>query len=311
MRVRSLIPLPLALLMPALLAAQAGETVRFKFGWTPGLVADIATTSSVTTGTGRPPTAQQFKLRLTTASHPDGIRVQTTAPDAGANPRVNGFDLAAANSAAESIVSRDGAYLRLMDTVKTRRMMDSVVNAMTANLAGMPPAARDKMKSMLSIAYIEQASRQAWDQQTRSFLGRTWKTGEEVIDTMRAPHPMSMGAMTLAAQRTVLVGVVPCDSAAKPGLRCAHMRRVSTLDPASLRAVMMETMKELAPGMSESDLQAALPAIEAVTTTDMLLEIETLLVRRVTSTMMQKMAIMGNAQQNETSTTVTYTYTSR
>src|SRR5690349_15693693 len=97
MHVRT-VALALAFLAPALARAQGAETVRFTFGWTPGLVADVVTSGSANVSGAPAPAATEFKLCMTTSAHAEGVRVQMTAP-AGGNPLVNGMDLAAASSA--------------------------------------------------------------------------------------------------------------------------------------------------------------------------------------------------------------------
>lgn len=312
-RLCSLFALSVALLVPDAVRAQSDGHVRFKFGWTPGMSAEVVTTTRTNMSAARTTPDMHFRLRLSTAPVADGILVQMS-PMAGAPTSaamVAGVDWAAASSVADYVITRQGDYVRLADTLKTRNGMDSIARTVMSNIGGMPPAAQEKMKEMLSTSYVEQASPQMCNQQTRFFLGREWKKGQEILDTTRAPSPMAMGATTVQRQRTALIAVVPCDSAAPAGPRCAHMRRVSTLDPASLRTTMTSMMREMAPGMDAAQLEAALPSIDAVTTSDMLLEIETLLTRRITTTMVQNMSMMGTTQRVETSSNAVYTYSAR
>ncbi|MES2523664.1 MAG: hypothetical protein V4617_13245 [Gemmatimonadota bacterium] len=307
--------LVMACAFPSVLHAQEGTVVPFKFDWKPGTVADVTSEATMSMLGNTQPTVR-MTMRLTVADHPEGRVVGSQMVGAmtsggQAMPDVAGIAGAAQN---QFVVSADGRYRRLADTAKARQSADSLAATMLRKLASAPPGMREMMKQGFTVERLEAGAKQGWEQQTQGFLTRSWKVGEQHMDTVETASPFAAGQTLRTPQRTTVLALVACDSAGTgtaPARRCARVRRVSTMDAAAMKAAIERMMRERLPDGADAILAQGTPDILMETTTDMLIEVETLLIRGLGVRMVQTMSIMGSTQQSETSSTVTYTYTSR
>jgi hypothetical protein len=161
------------------------------------------------------------------------------------------------------------------------------------------------------MASMTAVMRAGWEQQTAGFLGRSWTVGEEVTMTVEMPLPMMAPGQTLnSTQRLTLVAIAPCDSTV-PAVRCALVKRTSVVDPASMRRSMLEMFKNAGMDTSNPDMLAMIPETSAEIEVDGLMEIETLLPRRLNQRIVQNTVMMGMSRRTEVTTVTAYHYTSR
>ena len=313
--------LPLRLLglvlLPQLVAAQTGERVPFNFGWKPGIV---ATLSSVTTTSGlnaaQPDDTTSIVVRstmkMTVEAHPQGLLVRTEPLVENGTPSTvsTGTSTLSIGAAMESamIVTANGRFVAIGDTVKVRRMLDSMMAATAPRLTALPPAARAMFDSAMSMPNIESTARQGWDKGTGRMLARAWRVGESITDTIEVPLPMMPGKRLQTTVRTTLVSLVPCDVSA-PVLQCALLRSDFVLDHATMRSGMTDMLKSM--GIDSPDAAAMLPETSSENTTESLLEVASLLPRRTSMRMVQNTSLMGTSRRSLVTSLTTYNYISR
>ena len=292
--------------------AQGGGGVQFKFDWKPGTVAEVSTTMAVK-ATGAKEQSSTTPQRFSIDAHADGLLVRT-GPMPGAPAPAADAELAAkamAQSESEYIVGADGKFIRMADMAKVQRMVDSSLAMLQRQSPGMPPEMLAPMKASMNPTVIEATTQQGHLQSTTSFLGREWQIGKEVVDSVRLPSPMVPGSFLSVKQRTTIVAVEACSGTA-PASRCARVKRTALLDANALRPQILELMRRTAPaGVSQAELEAAMPEVSVETTSESLLEVATLLPHRIDQRMTQNMRLMGSNQRTLVTTTATYTYAPR
>jgi hypothetical protein len=317
MRTRFLL-LAFPLVLADVLSAQPGTRVTFKFGWKPGMVADVRSVTGMSGVNPMAPadtsaTVVRSTRRMTVESHPRGLAVRSEPVQVAGEPSTTaaGSVAAAIGSAGAftMLVSTTGQFVGLGDTVQLKRSLDSTLAA-TPNIGMLPPATRASLERSMGIVSMTAMMRVGWEQQTSGFLGRSWTVGEQVAATVDMPFPIAPGQMLKTAQRIAVVAIAPCDSAV-PAVRCALVRRTVVLDPAAMRSAMIEMFKNAGMDMSNPDMLAMIPETSSEISGDALLEIETLLPRRVDQRIVQNIVAMGISRRTEVTTVTTYNYTSR
>ena len=305
------------LLGAELLHAQAAQRVSFRFSWKPGTVAEV---TSVTAMSGMNPAAPgdtastiiRSATRRTIDAHPRGLLVRTTPVERdGAPPTVAAGTAAAAiraPDASATIVTADGKFVALGDTLQVRRTIDSTLRSMQATIGALPPARRAAIESSLTMESMTGFVKIGWEQATTRLLGRTWTVGEPVSTTFELPFPTIPGKTVKSAVRTTLVSVVPCDDAA-PVVQCALLQTVITLDRADMRRTMAEMFAEL--GIGTDNVAAMVPESSSETVGETLIEVATMLPRRSSSKTINNTKAMGIERRTEVTTITAYTYTSR
>jgi hypothetical protein len=307
------------LLVANALSAQPGTRVNFKFAWKPGTVAEVR---SVTGMSGMNPSAPgdtsatviRSTRRMSVDRHPQGLAVRNEPVSVGSEPSTVAAGTAAAVIGAQGaftlLVSPAGQFVGLGDTAQMKKSLDSAIAA-TPNIGMLSPAARASLERSTGMASMTAVMRAGWEQQTAGFLGRSWTVGEEVTMTVEMPLPMMAPGQTLnSTQRLTLVAIAPCDSTV-PAVRCALVKRTSVVDPASMRRSMLEMFKNAGMDTSNPDMLAMIPETSAEIEVDGLMEIETLLPRRLNQRIVQNTVMMGMSRRTEVTTVTAYHYTSR
>ena len=304
--------------VPALLAAQRGQPVNFKFAWKPGIVADVR---SVTAVAGMNPTAPgdtsatiiRSTRRMTVERHPQGLAMRNAPVAEGGEPATSAVGTMAAAIGAQGehtvVLSTTGRFVALGDTARLKKTLDSTLAAQP-NIGALPPSMRASLEKAMSISAMEATMRQGWESETGQFLSRSWTVGDEVVTTLAMPFQMVPGQMISTTQRTVVIAIAPCDDAA-PAVRCAVFKRTLVMDPASMRAALMEMFKAAGMDTSNPDIAAAIPVSSTEIVADGVLEIETLLPRRLSQRVVSNTVAGGISRRTEVTTVLTYTYTSR
>jgi hypothetical protein len=318
LRTKLLLLAALPLLLADVLPAQPGTRVHFKFAWKPGTAAEVR---SVTAMSGVSPTAPadtaatiiRTTRRMTVEQHPQGLAVRNEPVGVGSEPSTIAAGTAAAaigsHGAFTIIVSPAGQFVGLGDTVQLKKSLDSTIAAQP-NIGMLPPAARASLARSMGIASMAAMMRVGWEQQTAPFLGRPWTVGEEVPITVEMPLPMAPGQMLKSTQRTTLVAIAPCDSAV-PTVHCALVKRTLMVDPAAMRSAMLEMFRNAGMDTSNPDIVAMIPETSSEIVADGVMEIQTLLPRRLIQRIVQNSVIMGMSRRTEVTTVTTYHYTAR
>ena len=246
----------------------AAQSVTPRFAWPVGARAEVTTVGwRASTGPTADSTAFRLTGALSVAAHPDGRQISTgptRSVEGSMVAAIGGLNVEAMQAiVTRSVVSADGKFLRLDDTLALRRAVDSVAAPMLAQVASLPPALREAMESAFSNATLAQGAEQAWMQLAGAFLGRTWALGDSLQRDIKQPMPGMPGTELPVTFVYRYDGVTPCppDRMRATCWRFASRQRIA---PEAMQRMMLDMLRRA--GLDEDAIaQVPLPTTQTET----------------------------------------------
>lgn len=154
------------------------------------------------------------------------------------------------------LVSTDGRFIGLTDTVVLRRQVDSAAQPFLQQLAALPPQMREGFSSMFSIATLNRQAERSWWQQTGALVSRSWAPGDSALLQYTEPLPTLPGAEIPFTQSLRYAGVVTCP-AGHTGPTCWRFTSQTTMEMSSMRKGLLQALKQM--GIEDESMLDQIP----------------------------------------------------
>src|SRR5690606_24640162 len=161
------------------------------------------------------------------------------------------------------VVSTDGKFLRLEDTLALRQQVDSASRTL---LAQVPPQMREAMAGMFSLQNLRAQSELQWGQLVGAYATRTWTLGDSVLGIEQQAMPQLTGGIDVQTA-AVYEGEVTCP-ASSAAATCWRFRTRRTIGAEAMAKATRAMMK--LGGMTD-EMMADMPIPRTTTETVALL----------------------------------------
>lgn len=235
-------------------AAQRGDTVQLRFGWTVGSAQVESTRFQERVAESTDTTAGSAAYRMNVAAVEDGLVISYV--DFVFPPPTDSSERATLNSLAEqaaAIVPRftvdsTGAFVRIHDVESVRLEFDSLITRMLA--PDEAAAARGMLDTVLSEEALTGLAAQEWNAIVGMWADADLVIGETYQLEEQADLPMIPGATVPMISEFGIVQRTSCDENGTAA-DCVEIRLVSRPDPEAVKAILAQFMQGLlnAPGL--------------------------------------------------------------
>lgn len=224
------------------------DTVKLRFGWQPGMTAQIETTrfqeqssASVDTATRR------TSYRMHVASHTDGLLISYTDfvfPDADTSAPGQSTPIAeqAAAIVPKVVVDPAGGFVRIEDVPGVRARLDTLVTRLLSPEDA--ASAREGLTELVTEDALAGLAAQEWNAIVGRWAGRDLVVGEDYGFEEEAALPLIPGAVVAMVSTFSIARRTSCDGVAG-GSDCVEVRLVSRADPEAVRAILAQFTERL------------------------------------------------------------------
>ncbi|HSK18567.1 MAG TPA: hypothetical protein VK912_05465 [Longimicrobiales bacterium] len=242
--------LVLAAMLPESARAQqppgVADTVKLRFGWQPGMTAQIETTRLQEQRSGSVDTMmQRTSYRMHVAQHDDGILISYTDftfPDADTTDQQTSIAEQAAAIVPKIVVDSAGGFVSIEDVPGFRARLDTLMTRM------LPPeeaaSAREGLAELVTEEALADLAAQEWNAIVGRWAGRDLVVGEDYGFEEEAALPLIPGAVVKMVSTFGIAGRTSCDGKAA-GSDCVEIRLVSRADPDAVKAVLAQFTEQL------------------------------------------------------------------
>ncbi len=253
----------LALASAAVTAPRAdAQSITPKFAWPTTAVAELQTTGASRTSAGGREDSSRYVTRSRVAVQPDarGLlitsgptqTIEGTIGGSTGGPSIDGM----LKLVTRYLVSTDGRFIGLTDTMVLRRQVDSAAQPFLQQLAALPPQMREGLSGMFSIATLNRQAERNWWQQTGALVSRSWAPGDSALLQYAEPLPTLPGAAIPFTQSIRYAGVVACP-AGHAGPTCWRFTSQTTMDMSSMRKGLLQSLKQM--GIEDESMLDQIP----------------------------------------------------
>ena len=260
-----------ALLFPATLAAQAGDSVSLRFAWRDGLTADVEheVLRVRTSHQGSDTTTMRTRSLMRVAAHPQGFVVRSDSL------RVEGFDAAASvptefaqrmmstlgSLTPSFVVSADGEFVQVTDLARLKAAMDSLFAPMVREMGESVPQVASFMGQLLSEQALTASAAQEWNALVGTWVGAEWELGAVYELETEEAVPIMPGLTVPMRLQFSAAGRVPC-SEADQATSCVELQMISVPDSAGMKRLTQQLLERLAGVPDAEEVVAALENME-------------------------------------------------
>lgn len=248
-----LIRIAAAALVPAAAPLAAQETVHLRFGWQPGMRAEVETEQvRVRMVDGRRDSVRIASVyRMEVGEHAEGLAVTyadmrwTELPRA--DPVLGRFYEALARTMsagrARRIVSAEGDFLRVDGAAEVAREVSAAVQPLLADVEASTLAnVRQMISGMLSEQALTATAADEWNALVGAWVGAELDAGDPLSLESSFQSPFFPGVTIPLELEFVLVGRVPCH-ARDTETRCVELGMSSAPDQAVLREALTDFLQ--------------------------------------------------------------------
>ncbi len=218
----------------------AQTSVRLSLNWPINVEVEAHTTRTTIRRAGAETDSSQSSAtrRFVVRSHPEGLMVSLDADTLMEMRPINGGQASVGYLsnvvARDLIVSRDGRFLRLNDTVAlARRTRERWTTGLSAQITA-TPAFEATIQQLVSMERTTGRSRREWDDLIGHLVGREWTEGPAVTDTAASTNDLATGMQSIDLRTVTFRGVTACP-ANSGAQQCWRFDTHIALDSAALR----------------------------------------------------------------------------
>lgn len=238
------------------LAAQGPDSVRLRFGWKPGMQAQVEY-EQVRFGGGFDSLRIASTYRIEVSPHDEGLLVAYAGTRYTELPRLEGpaghffqaLSRTASGGKPEMVVTRGGEFVRVQGIERIAAELREAMQPLMAELDGTGARAlRRTMEAMLSDEALAEASAKEWSSLVEFWVDTDLQVGEtfELEEVLQVPLFPGIDVPHVTEFR--VVGRVPC-AAGETERRCVEIVARATVGP----EVLMQTIGEMLRGAGPSD----------------------------------------------------------
>ena len=245
-----LILLVLIPMLPASALAQqppgAADTVKLRFGWRPGMTAQIETTRLQEQRSASVDTVlRRTSYRMHVAPHDDGLLISYTDftfPDADTTDQQTSLAEQAAAIVPKIVVDSAGGFVSIEDVPGFRARLDTLMTRM------LPPdeaaSAREGLAELVTEEALAGLAAQEWNTIVGRWAGRDLMVGEDYGFEEEAALPLIPGAVVRMVSTFSIAGRTSCDGKSADS-DCVEIRLVSRADPDAVSAILAQFTERL------------------------------------------------------------------
>ena len=218
----------------------AQTSVRPSLNWPVNVQVEAHTTTTrIQRGAAETDSSQSSATRrFVVRAHPDGLMISLDADPLTEVLPINGgqasFGFVSNVVARDLIISRDGRFLRLNDTVAlARRTRERWTTGLSTPITSSPEFEAN-IQQLVSMERTTARSRMEWDDLIGHLIGREWTEGRATTDTAASTNDPATGMQVTNLRTVTFRGSTACpvDSGAQ---RCWLFDTHTALDSAALR----------------------------------------------------------------------------
>jgi hypothetical protein len=241
-------PLLFSLAFVAAAPARA-QSISPKFAWPTTATAEVTSSGDSRTTLGGKLDSARYRTRSRIEVRPDarGLLISSGPTETleGAVGGANGPSMAGMLSVVTRyLVSREGRFLELTDTVTMKRQLDSAAQPFMAQMASLPPQMREGFSRVFSIATMQTQAERNWWQQTGALISRSWAPGDSLVLRYDEPLPTLPGAKIPFTQVMRYAGAVSCPAGSSVSA-CWRFSSSIDVDKGGLRSAMLQMLKQM------------------------------------------------------------------
>jgi hypothetical protein len=235
---------------PALQTAAPVDTVRLRFNWLPGTVAEIESARFRERFAEKTDTlAGSARYRMKVAAHPEGRSVEYSDFDFGGvpgRPRESRALQAIAEQVSSlvpnSLVSGEGDFLRVQNVNQMRTQLDSLLGPMVGGSGNEQALAA--IAAIFSEDALNMLAAQEWNALVGMWTGADLELGETYELQQMAALPMIPGATVPMISQFSVVERVSCLEEGD-GEDCVEIHLVSFADPDAMKDHLQQFIRRL------------------------------------------------------------------
>lgn len=266
------------------LAAQAPDTVRLRFGWEPGMRADVDFEKVRIRNTDgrRDSTRMAMEYRIEVKPHPEGLLIANSAFRWTELPQLEGAAgefyraLAASEISGqpEYVVSPGAEFLRVHGMEEMAAELRAMMGNFTAELEGEGAEPfRQMMETMLSPEALATSAATEWNTMVGGWVDADLEVGGEYELEDVAVVPLFPGVELPVLITFEVAGRVPCHEN-DPRARCVELLTTSVPDRDVLRQALGEFMQRA--GVPADQVEEVVSQMAGETYVTLITEPETL-----------------------------------
>lgn len=281
-----------------------GQSISPKFTWPSTATAELISTGDSRSSLAGRLDSTRYRTRSRIEVRPDarGLLISSGPTETleGSVGGANGPSMAGMLSmVTRYLVSREGRFLELTDTVVMKRQLDSAAQPFMAQMANLPPQMREAMSSVFSIATMQTQTERSWWQQTGALISRSWAAGDSLVLRYEEPLPTLPGAKIPFTQVMRYTGAVGCPTGSTVA-NCWRFTSSVDVDKAGLRRAMLQMLKQM--GVDDESMIDQIPI--PITTITMALMYDAATSRLVEQTVETRVEAPGAPAMNVPPTSV-------
>jgi hypothetical protein len=231
------------------------ETLRFTFGWKPGLRIE-AETISARQRSGQQGMSATLRHAMVTEAAGKALRVRFTdfaVVEAPEQPRIGVEDMRSladllASGVPDLLLDPEGTITRVENIERQqatiRALMNKAISAEAQKAAG--PAFAKLMEMLTSPALLESKASDTWNPIVATWAGAELEVGETYTQDVKMPMPVLPGTEIQMKTEFTVIGTEPCDRAGRTR-RCAVVQVRQVPEPKDLQRVIGELLNQLVP----------------------------------------------------------------
>lgn len=253
---------------PAL--AQEADSVALRFGWRPGLTADVQhERTRIRTTPARSDTSGFRSMSIMrVAEHAEGLEVRSdsvvihgmeeTSTDEGEFAQRLLATIGALTPG--YIINASGEFLRVTDLARLKAAADTLFQPLFASLDSVSPQARGLIEQALSEQNMTASMAQAWNSMVGTWIDAEWEVGAVYEVRTEEPIPLLPGLTVPMTLQFSAAGRVPCDDGAA-GNSCVELQMLSTPDSAGMQEVLRQVFERFG---NQPEMQSVLEAMSSM-----------------------------------------------